>query len=164
MRLLPIILIVFLIVFPTWGADNEPPLCHLTDAELDKKLGVDEKTKVPAEYVWVIYFHQVPVCETCQLMTNLIYETLSERFADEVQGKQLVLRYRNFESEQNAALVKKLGIKSPSLVVSQIKSGKMVKAKLPGKIWTLVAEKEEFIDYTAREIQAYFPECEGKQQ
>ena len=158
------ILLVFLIASPVWGADDEPPLCHLTDAELDKKLGVDEKVKVPAEYVWVIYFHQVPVCETCQLMTNLIYETLRKRFADEVKGKQLVLRYRDFESDQNAALVKKLGIKSPSLVVSQIKSGKMVKAKLPGKIWTLAAEKEEFIDYVAKEIQAYLPECEEKQK
>jgi len=158
------ILLVFLIASPVWGAEDEPLLCHLTDAELDKKLGVDEKTKAPVEYVWVIYFHQVPVCDTCQLMTNLIYETLRERFADEVKGKQLVLRYRDFESEQNAALVKKLGIKSPSLVVSQIKNGKMVKAKRPGKIWTLAAEKEEFMDYVAKEILAYLPESEEKKK
>ncbi|MDR0310847.1 MAG: hypothetical protein LBJ21_04605 [Acidobacteriota bacterium] len=39
---------------------NENPLYYLTDAELDKFLGVSEKTVAPKEYVRLIYFHRVP--------------------------------------------------------------------------------------------------------
>jgi len=155
----------FLLAAPSiFGAEkeeNDQPPCYLTDADLDKKFGVDEKDQALTEYVWVIYFHQVPVCGTCQLMVKFIYETIHEHFIEEVKGRRLVLRYRDFESEQNAALVKRLGIKSPSLVVSQIKNGKMVKAKLPGKIWSLAAEKEKFMAYVAKEIQSYFPPQSG---
>ena len=139
--------------------DNRPPY-YLADAELDKKLGVDEKTETPKEYVQVIYFHRVPGCDACQLMSKYVYETVKRLFADDVKEKRIVLRYRNFEEEKNADLVEKLGIKSPSLAVIQIEDGEMVKAKLAGKIWSLVAEKEKFIRYVAEEMKSYLPEPE----
>ena len=163
MRQLPIFLVVCLSLFTVSQVmgqvkaekeDNKPPY-YLTDVELDKKLGIDEKTEASKEYIWVVYFHRVPGCETCQLMSKYVYETVKERFANEVKDKQIVLRYRNFEEPKNAALVKKLGIKSPSLAVIQVKDGKMVKAKLADKIWSLAAEKEKFMDYVAREIKSY---------
>ena len=170
MRQIPItlfVLISFLAVSSSWGnekkKDDRPPY-YLTDAELDKKLGVDEKVVTPKEYVWIVYFHRVPGCDTCQLMSKYIYETVSKRFSDAVKEKRIVLRYRDFEEKKNADLVKRLGIKSPSLAIIQIKEGKMAKAKLADKIWTLAAEKEKFMDYVEKEIKSYFPESEEKQK
>jgi hypothetical protein len=137
--------------------DDRPPY-YLTDEELDKKLGIDEKTEAPKEYVWVVYFHRVPGCATCQLMSKYIYETVEKQFGDNVKAKEIVLRYQNFEDRKNAGLVKKLGIKSPSLAVVQIKDGKLVKAKLADKIWALAAEKEKFVDYVEEEIKTYTEE------
>jgi len=142
-------------VFCAEKTDEDKPPYYLTDAELDKKLGVDEKVDAPKEYVWVIYFHRVPGCDTCQLMSKYIYETIKERFGGDVKGRKIVLRYRDFEEKKNADLVKKLGIKSPSLAVIQIKDGKMAKAKPAAKIWSLAAEKDKFIDYVEKEIKSY---------
>ena len=134
--------------------DNKPPY-YLTDAQLDKALGIDEKVKAPKEYVWVVYFHRVPGCDTCQVMSKYIYETVKARFGDDVKDRKIVLRYRDLEDKKNADLIKKLGIKSPMLAVIQIKDGKMAKAKLADKIWSLAAEKKKFMDYVEKEIEAY---------
>ena len=134
--------------------ENKPPY-YLTDAELDKKLGIDENAEAPKEYLWVVYFHRVPGCDTCQLMSKYVYETMEKRFAEDVKNRRIVLRYKNFEDPKNASLVKSLGIKSPSLAVVQVKDGKMAKAKLAAKIWSLAAEKEKFIEYVEAEIKSY---------
>lgn len=166
MKQLPIFLIAFLSLFTasqvmgqvkTEKEDNRPPY-SLTEAQLDKKLGIDEKTEAPKEYIWLVYFHRVPGCDTCQLMSKYIYETIAERFADEVKEKKIVLRYRNFEETKNAGLVKMLGVKSPSLAIIYVKDGKLVKAKFAGKIWSLASEKEKFMKHVEEETKSYLTE------
>jgi hypothetical protein len=143
--------------------ENKLPY-YLTEVELDKKLGVDEKVEVPKEYVWVVYFHRIPSCDTCLLMTQYTYETIEQRFGDEVKQKIIVFRYMNFEEEQNTDLVEKLGIKVPMLAVIKINDGKMEKAKLARKVWILAAEKDEFIDYVEKEIKLYTEELTRNEQ
>ncbi|MCL2624246.1 MAG: nitrophenyl compound nitroreductase subunit ArsF family protein [Planctomycetaceae bacterium] len=166
MRPLPIFLIVFLSLVTASQVmgqikdekeDNRPPY-YLTDVALDKKLGIDEKTEAPKEYIWLVYFHRVPGCDTCQLMSKYIYETVAERFAEDVKEKKVVLRYRNFEETKNAGLVKMLGVKSPSLAIIHVKDGKLVKAKFAGKIWSLASEKEKFLKHVEDETKPYLTE------
>jgi hypothetical protein len=152
---------VFALLFTVshaWGqasrVDDRPPY-YLTDAELDKKLNVPEKMDAPKEYVWLIYFHRVPGCATCQLMSKYIYETVEKRFADDVKDKTIVLRYKNLDDPKNAELVKRFTIKSPMLVLVHIKDGKLVKAKHGDKIWSLAAEKNKFIEYVEKEIKTF---------
>lgn len=140
--------------------DDKPPY-YLTDEELDKKLGVDTKAKTPEVFVWVVYFYRTPGCDTCQIMSKYVYETVDTRFSDEVKAKNMLLRYRNFEEKKNADLVKKLNIKSPSLAIMIVKDGKLAKAKLAGKIWSLASDKKKFIDYVTEEINAYKKEVSG---
>ena len=145
----------------TKEADKSP--YSLTDAELDKKLGIDEKNVVPNEYIWVVYFHRVPGCDTCQLMSKYVYETVEKRFGNAVKERKIVLRYLNFEDRKNAALVTKLGIKSPSLAIMQVKDGRPAKTKLAAQVWAFAAEKEKFIDYVEKEIKAYTDESAAAQ-
>ena len=141
--------------------DARPPY-YLTETELDRKLGIevkaDEKPVAPKEYIWLVYFHRVPGCDTCQLMSKYVYETVKERFADDVKGKNIVLRYRNFEDPKNAALVKLLNIKSPSLAIIYVKDGKPVKAKFAGKIWSLASDKEKFMKHVEEETKSLLTE------
>lgn len=160
----PIVMLPFFIAHPVLGEkqDDKPPY-YLSDSELDKKLTIDEKVKAPQEYLWIIYFHRVPGCETCQLMSKYVFETVKTKFADEIKTKNMVLRYKNFEIKQNAALVKKLGVKSPSLYIVEIKEGKIVKAKQADQIWSLAADKEKFIEYVAEVINKFKnPEVEKR--
>jgi hypothetical protein len=170
MRLLPVLLFVLTACFAVAHVCNaqtkeeEKPPYYLTDAELDKKLGIDEKADAPKEYIWVVYFHRVPGCATCQLMSKYIYETVEKRFGDDVKGKNIVLRFQNFEERKNAALVQRLAIKSPMLAIIQVKDGKLVKAKHADKVWTLAAEKEKFMDYVEKEIKTYIEELKGNKR
>ena len=160
-------LLIFFTVFQAIGEEKketDKPPYYLTDAELDKKLGVNEKTDAPKDYVWAVYFHRAPGCDTCQLMSKHVFATVNERLSDNVKEKQIVLRYKNFEDKKNAALVKKLGIKSPSLAVVEIKDGKLTKAKLADKIWSHAAEKKKFMDYVEKEIRTYCPESKEEQK
>jgi len=169
MKQLSVVVVVFALLFAVPHVvgqeknDDRPPY-YLTDAELDKKLGVDEKTEAPKEYVWLIYFHRVPGCSTCQLMAKYIYETVDKRFSNELKARQIVLRYKNLDAANNIELVKRFSIRSPMLVAVHIKDGKIVRAKHTDKIWSLAAEKEKFIDYVEKEIKSYFPESEEKQK
>jgi hypothetical protein len=134
--------------------DDKPPY-YLTDAELDKKLGVDEKNEAPKEYVWVVYFHQVPGCDNCRLMSKYAYETVKESFADEVKNRKIVLRYQDFEDKKNIELVRRLNVNSPTLVIIQVRDGKPVKAKRALEIWSHAADRENLMFYLEAEIKAY---------
>lgn len=157
MKCVIILLFVLSVIVPVpilLSADDKPPY-YMTDEQLDKKLGVDEKAETPEMFIWVVYFHRVPGCDTCQLMSRYVYEAVDANFSDEVKVKDLVLRYRNFEDKKNESLVKKLKIKSPSLAILIVKDGKPTKAKLAGKIWSLAKNKKEFTDYVMEEINSY---------
>ena len=143
--------------------DTRPPY-DLTESELDMKLGIDNSDELSKDYVGVIYFHIVPGCDTCQLMSQYIYETIAERFADDAKERRIVLRYRDMEDAENAELMKKLGIKSPSLAVIRIQDGKMTKAILAGQIWSHAADKAEFMDYIEEEIRWYLSELKDEQK
>jgi hypothetical protein len=119
--------------------------------------------KLP-QYVSVLYFYQVPSCETCLLMSKYVSETVETRFAESVKKGEIVLQHLNLEDEQNADLVQKLGIKVPMLAIAQIKDGKMEKAKLARKVWFLAAEKDEFMDYVEKEIRMYIEEIVSTQK
>lgn len=172
MRRLPFYLIMLISLFVVSHvlAQEKPeekdnrPLYELDDKELDKKLGVDEKAETLKDYICVIGFHRIPACSSCELMSKYVYETVTERFADGVKDKKIVLRYRDYEDEKNADLVKKLGIRSPSLVVLQFKGGKPAKAKMAATIWALAAEKEKFMDQVEEDIKWYLSDFEEEQE
>jgi thiol-disulfide isomerase/thioredoxin len=161
MKLLPVtltIIVSLLAVSHVFGEErkeDERPPYYLTDAELDKKLGIDEKTEAVKEHILLIYFHRTPGCVSCQVMAKYVYETVEKRFADEAKKKQVVLRYRDLDDRQNADLIRRFNVRSPNLFVVQIRDGRMVRAKPAGRIWSLIAEKDKFIDYVEEEVKSY---------
>ncbi|MDR0310846.1 MAG: hypothetical protein LBJ21_04600 [Acidobacteriota bacterium] len=90
-------------------------------------------------------------------MSKYIYETVVDRFADDLKNKQVVLRYGNLDDpkDDGYAIAKRLNINSPTLVLFQINDGKAVKAKPADKMWTLAAEEVKFKDYVEQEIKSY---------
>lgn len=165
-----LLLAIFVFVFVpiiVQGADekqSEKPPYYLNDEQLDKKLGVDEKVETPKSFLWVVYFHRIPGCDTCQKMSKYVYETIDTKFKDDTKTKNVVLRYKNLDDKKNADLVKKLKLKSPALAVMIVKDGKLHKAKLAGKIFSFAADKEKFINYVAQEINAYKPQLKDEKK
>ena len=140
--------------------EEEESLSALSDTELDRYFGVEEEAlgKTPAQYVWVVYFHRLPECESCREMSQHLRELFTRRFHDDVKQQRIVYRYRDFEDHSNAALVQKLKITSSTLAIMFVKDGKPLKAKLAWRIWSLTAEREELFDYLGEMIQEYLDE------
>lgn len=127
---------------------------YMSDQDLDKTFDVKENTKMPDDYIRVLYFHRVPGCSTCQTMSKYIYETIL-KYPEDVKNRRIVLRYFNFEDPKNAKLVKVFRIASPTLVLIQGRGGKDIKAKYADKIWSLAGDKVTFMKYVGKEIDEY---------
>jgi len=156
---------VLLCVRFTFAYDSQKNLSpyHLTEKELDMALQVDAQSKRPDDYVRVLYFHRVPGCAACQVMSRYIYETILNKYPEEVRNRKIILRYYNFEDPKHAKLVKTFKIVSPTLVLIQGRNGKDVKAKYADKIWTLAGDKTDFMKYIEKEIDSYLkPAKESK--
>ena len=133
---------------------------HMTTDELDKTFDIKAETKIPNDYVRVLYFHRIPGCSTCQTMSKYVYETVLKAYSGDVKNRRIVLRYFNFEDPKNAKLVKTFKITSPSLVIIQGRDGKDIKAKKADKIWSLAGDKEAFMKYVSEEIGKYLKPTE----
>ena len=134
---------------------NDGAPYQLTNEQLDKTFNVKPETKMPDDYVRVLYFHRIPGCATCQTMSKYVCDTIMKTYSEEVKNRQIVLRYFNFEDPQNAKLVKTFKIASPSLVLIQGRNGKDVKAIKADKIWSLAGDKTAFMKYVGKEINSF---------
>jgi hypothetical protein len=145
------------VIYKVNAPDAKPPY-YLKTEQLDEALGVvDPEAAMPKDYVRVIYFHRVPGCATCQLMSKYIFETLLTAFPKELKEKKIILRYYNFEDPKNEKIVKTFKVGSPSLFIIQGVDGKDVKAKNANQIWPLSTDKKKFLAYVEKEVRGYLP-------
>lgn len=144
--------------------DKAKPPYYWTQEQLNKELNIDQQVdsegkpiivESPKDYITVIYFHRTPGCQTCQLMSKYVFETLKDKFAQPLQNKTVVLKYLNFEEAKNEKMVKRLKIGSPTMVVLQTANEKDVKAKRCDKIWELAGDKKEFFQFVENEVADY---------
>ena len=143
-------------VYKVTALDAKPPY-HLSIDELDEALGVDPMAERPKDYVRVIYFHVVPGCDICQVMSKNVFLTLITSFKEELKTKRVTLQYYDIEDEKNMKIVKTFDVKGPSLYIVQGIDGKDVKAKNADQIWALVPTKKKFLEYVEKEVRAYLP-------
>ena len=141
-------------VYKVTALDAKPPY-HLSIDELDEALGVDPEAERPKDFVRVIYFHIVPGCDICQVMSKNVFQTLITSFKDELKSKRVILRFYDMEDEKNAKIVQAFDVKGPSLYIVQGIDGKDAKAKNADQIWSLVTTKKKFLEYVEKEVRAY---------
>jgi len=144
-------------VYNVTALDAKPPY-HLSIDELDEALGVDPTAEKPKDYVRVVYFHVVPGCDLCQIMSKNVFLTLTTSFKEELKTKRVILRFYDMEDEKNAKIVQTFGVKGPSLYFVRTMDGKDVKTKNADEIWELVKSKKKFLEYVEKEVRACLSE------
>lgn len=162
-KMIVTVCVVWLFAATAFGQQADKPPYYLSAEALDASLGVDADAEKPANFVRAVYFHRVPGCATCQKMSKYIFETVKTQFPADVKDKKLVLRYMNFEDAKNAKVVKAFDIKSPTLVIIDVRDGKDTRVKKAARLWELSADKAKFQTYVAEELKAYLaPENKEK--
>lgn len=136
----------------TQNPADKPPY-YLSNRQLDESLGVNDQALKPARYVRLVYFHRVPGCSTCQLMSRYIYQTVQTKFPEYTKNKTLVLRYMNFEDPQFASFAQAFNVKSPTLIAIEVQDGKDVRYWNLNQIWLLAADKAKFYEYVETKVR-----------
>lgn len=131
---------------------DKPPY-YMSNRQLDESLKADAEASKPGRYVRLVYFHRIPGCPTCQLMSRYIYQTVQTKFPEFTKNKTLVLRYMNFEDSQFASFAQAFNVKSPTLIAIEVQNGKDVRYWNLNQIWPLAADKEKFQEYIETKVR-----------
>jgi lipopolysaccharide export system protein LptC len=114
-----------------------------------------EKPAAPQHQVIACYFHRTVRCPTCRTISAYIEEAVKTGFAAEVKDGSVKLAMIDFQNAKNQAYTQAYHITGPTLVIMDVKEGKVVAWKPAPKVWTLVAKKDEFFKYVQGEVQSY---------
>jgi len=101
------------------------------------------------------YFHGTQRCATCRKLEAYSHEAITLGFAPQLRDGSLEWRVVNTDEPENQHFVNDYKLYTRSLVIVRMQQGRQADWKNLEKIWDLVDDKSEFLEYVQREIGAY---------
>lgn len=120
-----------------------------------KTLAADAASGGPSHQVIACYFHRTQRCPTCQKISAYIEESIKAGFAEQLKEKSVRMVMMDFQDPKNRKYTEAYEIDGPTLVLMDVRDGKIVSWKAAPKVWSLVGRKDDFFRYVQREIQDY---------
>jgi hypothetical protein len=108
----------------------------------------------------VYYFHGDIRCLACLNIERYTQEAVKTFFGNQLTSGTLEWRIVNFDKPGNEHYPVDYQLSAPSVILSEVKSGKEISWKNPEKIWEREADKNSFSIYIRGEIEAFY----GKKQ
>ena len=123
--------------------------------------GAPQKPKVPAAAatpaaspgVLVYYFHATVRCATCRTIEAYAQETVTSKFASDLEARRLEWRAVNVDEPANRHFIRDFQLYTRSVVVVDAKNPK--RYKVLDRVWQLVRDKAAFQSYVEQEIRAF---------
>ena len=112
-----------------------------------------EVVKTPSHQVYACYFHRTNRCDTCKKISANIEESIKSGFAEELKSNAVKVLMIDFQDEKNAEYTKAYKITGPTLVLMNVRDGKVMAWKPAPKVWSLVGDKEKFAKYVQDEMK-----------
>ena len=109
----------------------------------------------PADRVVAMYFHRTQRCPTCLKMGSYTEEAVKKGYPKQVKDGSVEFHYVDFQNKKNAAVTKAYKVSGPALIVAKVKENKVKEYRNLKDIWTKVREKDEFLKYVQKGIEAY---------
>ena len=109
----------------------------------------------PKDRVVAMYFHRTERCPTCLKMGTYAEEAVKRGFPKQVKERSVEFYYVDFQDKKNAAVAKAYKVTGPALIVAKVKENKVKEYRNLKDIWTKVREKDEFLKYVRKGIEAY---------
>jgi hypothetical protein len=108
---------------------------------------------VAAPGVLVYYFHATTRCATCRTIEAYAKETVTSRFAADLEARRLEWRAVNVDEPANRHFIRDFQLYTRSVVVVDSKDPK--RFKVLDQVWQLVRNKPAFQAYVEREVRAF---------
>jgi len=109
--------------------------------------------------VAAMYFHRTQRCPTCKRISAFIEEAVKTAFAPEMKQNVVQLYLIDYQDERNAKYTKSYKVTRPTLVLVNVKDGRVTAWQPMPKVWSLVGKKDEFFKYVQDGVRGYL---EGK--
>ncbi len=121
----------------------------------------DKPVEKPTHRVVAIYFHRTKQCPTCKKITAYIKEAVKAEFEEQTKTRQVTMHTIDFQAAKNKKFTKAYKINRPTLVLADIRDGKVTDWKPMPKVWSLVVKKPDFMKYVQKGVRDYL---DGKQE
>jgi len=115
----------------------------------------DAPPEPPKHWVAAMYFHRTQRCPTCKRISAFIEEAVKTGFAPERKQHVVQLFMIDYQDERNAKYTKSYQVTRPTLVLADVKDGRVTAWKPMPKVWSLVGKKDEFFKYVQDGIRGY---------
>jgi hypothetical protein len=109
----------------------------------------------PSRRVVACYFHRTQRCPTCRTIGSYVEEAVNTGFASEIKAGTVSMHFIDFQDEKNKKYTDYYKIEGPTLVLIDVRDGKVKAWKPAPNVWTLVSKKDEFLKYVQDEVRAY---------
>jgi hypothetical protein len=109
----------------------------------------------PSHQVIACYFHRTVRCPTCRKIGAYVEESVNAGFASQIKDGSVKMVMIDFQDPKNQPYTQAYGIAGPTLVLMDVQDGKVKAWKPAPKVWSLVAQKDDFFKYVQGEIQGY---------
>jgi len=109
----------------------------------------------PDHRVVAMYFHRTQRCPTCKKIGTYSEEAIRSGFAAELATGQVAFHLIDFQDAKNARFAESYRITGPTLVLADVKGGKVSQWKPLPKVWSLVGKKDAFFEYVQRAVRDY---------
>lgn len=102
----------------------------------------------------VYYFHTTARCRSCNMIENLTRTAVETGFPEAVNSGRVEFQLVNIEKEGNQHFVQDYKLYTKSVVLSDLRDGKETQWKNLDQVWTLLGNKDKFIEYVQKEVRA----------
>jgi hypothetical protein len=102
----------------------------------------------------VYYFHTNMRCPTCYKLESYAKSVVEADFSDAVKSGKLEWKTVNVEDNGNEHFTNDYKLYTKSIIISNVKGGKESSWKNLDKIWTLVGDQTQYMDYIRKEVKA----------
>lgn len=113
---------------------------------------------VQSPEVIAYYFHTTQRCVSCRKIEAYSKEAIEKGFAAELADGTLEFLPINLDEPANAHFEDDYQLYTKSLVICRFENGTQVEWKNLAKVWQLIQDKDEFVEYVRDEISAYLRE------
>ena len=115
----------------------------------------EKRAAGPSHQVIACYFHRTVRCPTCRTISAYIEESVKTGFASQLKNGSVRIVMIDFQDAKNQQYTQAYGIEGPTLVLMDVRDGKVKAWKPAPKVWSLVGQKDEFFKYVRGEVQGY---------
>jgi hypothetical protein len=109
----------------------------------------------------VYYFHATKRCRTCRTIESYTEEAIRSGFPEQIASGQIEWRTVNLDYPENEHFVDDYELATRTVVLVDRENGEDVRWQRLDRVWELVHDKQDFVDYIWAETNDFLADQNG---